>query len=93
MKKLIKLFTAALILSTLYSCSADELVIEEEEQLDCECDRVVELNRFNIVGTPENPATVILTIYYTINDCTQVQKQKEHSTTNPNTSPQLGECR
>ena len=77
---------------TLFSCNSDDLALDPN-QPDCDCDRVVELNRFNIVGTPENPATVILTIYYTINDCTQVQKRKEHSTTNPNTSPQLGQCR
>lgn len=92
MKKLIRVFIAIIILGFLYSCSAEEVVIEQE-QLDCECDRVVEINTFNIVGTPENPATVHHSIMITINDCTEIQKQKTHNTTNINLIPKLGECR
>lgn len=75
----------------LFSCTPEEMIIEPTP-LDCDCDRVVELFRFNIVGTVEDPAVVTVTYYTTINDCTKVQKQKEHSTTNPSTSPQLDEC-
>ena len=92
MKRLIKLFTAVLILSVLYSCSPDEIVIEEE-QLDCECDRVVEVNTFTLAGTPENPGIVYFSYITTINDCTRIQRRKDSSTRNPDLIPQLGECR
>ena len=93
MKRLIKFFIGALILSVLYSCSPDEIVIEEEQELNCECDRVVEVNTFNLAGTPENPVVVYHSIMITINDCTEVQKQKTHNTTNIDLIPKLGECR
>lgn len=66
---------------------------EEEPPKDCNCDRVVDLNTFTFVGTPENPALNYYTTYTTINDCTGVQKQKEHTTTNNAFSPKIGQCR
>lgn len=84
MKKLL-LFTTAILLM---SCSE-----EEQQSKNCNCDRVVQANTFNIVGTPQNPATVFFTSYVTINDCTGVQRQKTHSTTNSNDIPSVGDCR
>lgn len=75
----------------LFSCSNNEEEIINS--LDCECDRVVQVQTFNIVGTPQNPATVYHTVYTTINDCTEIQKEKEFNTTNSNFIPKLNECR
>lgn len=87
MKKLALLLLAVLFIS----CSADEASSNNEP--DCNCDRVVEVNTFTIVGTPQNPALNYYSVYITINDCTQIQRQKTFTTTNPNLSPKLNECR
>jgi hypothetical protein len=85
MKKLL-LITA---LVTLLSCSNEN----EQQQEDCNCDRVVEATTFNIVGTPQNPAINYYTVYTTINDCTGIQRQKNFTTTNNAQSPKVGQCR
>lgn len=74
------------------ACSQEENS-EEQQQLDCNCDRVVQVQTFNVIGTPENPATNYYSVYTTINDCTQVQREKTFTTTNPQLSPTLGQCR
>jgi exo-beta-1,3-glucanase (GH17 family) len=87
MKKLLLLAAALLFIS----CSKEEDV--EEDQLDCNCDRVVEVNTFNVVGTPQNPALNYHSVFITINDCSGIQRQKTHNTTNINLVPKIGECR
>ena len=51
----------------LFSCSKEDVQPKEEEQVDCNCDRVVSVQSFNL------PNSTFYT-YVTINDCTQVQK-------------------
>jgi hypothetical protein len=81
-----------------FSCNQDEPQSNEPQsnnpdETDCECDRVVEVNTFQVVGTPENPALNYYSVYTTINDCTQIQRQKNFTTTDPSMSPLLGQCR
>ena len=85
MKKLL-LITLAIVMM---ACSTEE----EQQSQNCNCDRVVEVNTFNVVGTPQNPAISYYSVYYTINDCSGVQKQKSHTTTNISEVPALGQCR
>ena len=87
MKKLL-LITLAVSIS---ACSSDQQ--EESTQPNCDCDRVVEVNTFQIVGTPQNPTISYYSVYTTINDCTQIQRQKNYTTTDPSMSPQLNQCR
>lgn len=89
MKKLALLFLAVLFIS----CSTDEVSRNNDGEPNCDCDRVVEVSTFTIIGTPQNPALNYYSIYTTINDCTQIQRQKTFTTTNPNLSPQLNQCR
>lgn len=77
---------------SMVACSNDENV-QEEQQLNCNCDRVVQVNTFNVIGTPQNPALNYYSVYTTINDCTQIQREKTFTTTNPTLSPTLGQCR
>jgi hypothetical protein len=88
MKKLLLLLA---IVISMMGCTSDETV--QEEQLNCNCDRVVQVNTFNVIGTPENPALNYYSVYTTINDCTQIQREKTFTTTNPQLSPTLGQCR
>ena len=83
MKKLL-LITLAI---GMLACSTSEE--KNTNEPDCNCDRVVQANYFNVVGTPVSYHCV----YYTINDCTQVQKQKSYTTTDEATLPQVGQCR
>lgn len=87
MKKAFLLFSVVLL-----SCSPDEPQ-QQEPPVDCNCDRVVEVNTFNIIGTPQNPAITYHSVYITINDCTQIQRQKTFDTTNSQLVPQVGQCR
>lgn len=82
MKKILLILAIAILLS----CSNEEI---KKEELDCNCDRVVETNYFNITGNPIS----YLCIYTTINDCTQIQKEKQYTTNIESTLPKIGECR
>jgi hypothetical protein len=88
MKKILLLTIATVI----FSCTQDETT-NNQDNSNCNCDRVVEVFTFNIIGTPQQPATVYFSNYTTINDCTQIQREKTFSTTNASLSPQIGECR
>ena len=76
-----------LAITCLFSCSDDE------QEQDCNCDRVVEATTFNVVGTPQNPAINYYTAYTTINDCTGVQRERNHTTTVASEIPKVGQCR
>jgi len=94
MKKLLLLAVLILILS----CSTDELTpnnttITTPPAIDCTCDKVVEVATFNIIGTPQNPAITYYSVYTTINVCTQVQRQKTHSTLFTSEIPKVNQCR
>ena len=90
MKKLL-LLTLAI---GMMACSNDEAVTTPQPPpLDCNCDKVVEVATFNVVGTPQNPAMNYYSVYTTINVCTQIQRQKTFTTTVLSQSPQIGQCR
>lgn len=72
------------------SCSATQT---EETPIDCNCDKVVQKQTFNVVGTVQNPAITFHTVYTTINECTKIQKSKTHNTTNSSLIPAIGQCR
>ncbi len=82
--------TFLLLSFVLLSCSTDE---PQEPALDCNCDKVVEVSTFNIIGTPQNPQITYHSVYTTINVCTEIQRQKTFDTTNSSLTPQIGQCR
>jgi hypothetical protein len=84
--------TFLLLSFVLLSCSPDEPE-EQTPALDCNCDKVVEVSTFNVIGTPQNPAINYYSVYTTINVCTQIQRQKTFTTTISTQSPQIGQCR
>lgn len=89
MKKILLLLLSFVLLS----CNPDESDEQVAPPLDCDCDKVVEVATFNVVGTPQNPAMNYYSVYTTINVCTQIQRQKTFTTTVSSQSPQLGQCR
>jgi hypothetical protein len=74
------------------ACSNDDQPTPTPPQ-NCDCDKVVEVATFNVIGTPQNPAMNYYSVYTTINVCTQIQRQKTFTTTVSSQSPQLGQCR
>ena len=66
---------------------------EQVDEPDCDCDKVVQVTTFNVVGTPQNPTVNYHSVYTTINECTQIQKQKTFDTTNQSLIPQINQCR
>ena len=85
MKKLLLLGMFAVI-----SCSKPE---SEEVITDCNCDRIVEIVTYNIVGNAQSPALKYYSNYTTINDCTQIQRSKTSSTTSFSLIPKKGQCK
>jgi hypothetical protein len=82
-----------IIVATLamFSCSSDDASNANEP--DCDCDRFVQVYTFGVIGAPESPGMHYLSNYTTINDCTQIQREKTFNPTNSSLSPQLGQCR
>ena len=90
MKKLLLLSIALIAIS----CSSNDSSSNSNDVVkDCNCDRVVDASTFSVIGTPESPATNYYTSYITINDCTGIQRQKNHTSTSYPSRPQLGQCR
>jgi hypothetical protein len=87
-----KLLLSAIVLIAM-SCSSSNDDAPATVVEDCNCDRVVEATTFNVVGTPQNPAMNYYTAYTTINDCTGVQRERNHTTTIASQIPKIGECR
>lgn len=92
--KMKKLFFFGIALVAI-SCSSDDDSSNSSNTpvTDCNCDRVVEATTFNVVGTPQNPALNYYTAYTTINDCTGVQRERNHNTTVASEIPKIGQCR
>ncbi len=88
-----KLLLSAIVLVAMSCSSNDDSSSTNEPVLDCNCNRVVEATTFNVVGTPQNPAMNFATYYVTINDCTGVQRERNHTTTISSQIPKVGECR
>jgi hypothetical protein len=88
MKKIL-LFTLSIFI---VACSQEDSSNNSNEP-NCNCDRVVQVSTFNVVGTPQNPSINYYSVYTTINDCTQIQREKTFNTTNSNLIPQIGQCR
>jgi hypothetical protein len=85
MRKLSLLFALIII-----SCNNEQ---DDAPSKNCDCDKVVAKTTYNVLGTPQNPAITYYTTYTTINECSNIQKQKTFSTTNSSLIPQIGECR
>jgi hypothetical protein len=90
MKKILLLVTLAI---GMMACSTDDAPTTPTTPVDCNCDRVVEVNTFNVVGTPQNPSITYHSVYITINDCTQIQRQKTHNTIFAAEIPKVGDCK
>jgi hypothetical protein len=88
-----KLLLSAIVLVAMSCSSNDDSSSSDTPALDCNCDRVVEATTFNVVGTPQNPTMNYATSYVTINDCTGVQRQRNHTTTVVSDIPKVGQCR
>lgn len=75
MKKTFSILAIAL----LASCTTEKI----EEQKDCDCNRVVQVMAVNIQNAPKQGK------YYTVNDCTNLQKLQSYS----GNVPKIGDCR
>ena len=70
---------------TLFSCTPDKI---EEKKKDCNCNRVVSVVSFNLIGSGSSPGTTMYQ-YTTINDCTGLQRDSGWS----NQSVKKGQCK
>lgn len=92
MKKILLLALTFLIIG----CSNEEQQQTQTppaQTIDCNCDKVVSVSTFNVIGTPQNPQNSYYTVYTTINVCTQIQKEKTHSTLILEEVPKIGDCK
>jgi hypothetical protein len=87
MKKIIiSILTAAALFT---SCKKE---VEPTPVLDCDCDRVVEANYFNIAGAAGGQPFIHVS-FITINDCTGVQKNRNETHYSMVTAPKVGDCK
>lgn len=72
----------------LFACQKEEVI--KEEIKDCECDRVVERHKFNMVGNQAGQI-VYFGDYITINDCTGIQRNGDWDSLH-DPEPIVGQC-
>jgi hypothetical protein len=82
MKTLILIF--ALIL---FSCEKEDVSPKIDSIEDCECDRVVSVDQFNL------PDGSSFGNYSTVNDCTNQTKDLQWNTNNGESKPIVGSCK
>ncbi len=84
MKNIILIFALAL-----FSCEKENIEPKTEQTTveDCNCDRVVSSNKFNL------PNGVSYGNYSTVNDCTNQTKDLAWNSQNGETQPVVGECK
>ena len=56
------------------SCNKEDIQPDPEPVVDCNCDRVVEVQSFNIVDSNSPNGYVTQGNYTTVNDCTNFQQ-------------------
>ncbi len=85
MKKTILILSAVAL--TFASCKKEDVQpnITTTTAPDCNCDRVVSVNSFNL------PDGTMFGDYVTVNDCTNFQQN--HSFTGVNNKPSIGDCK
>jgi hypothetical protein len=72
-----------LILLLLVSCQKEDIQ-PTEPQLDCNCDKVVDVDSFTVSG-------VVTGSYITINECTDIQRTEYF--TGIENRPNVGDCK
>ena len=90
------LFITALLLM---SCEKEEIQPNAQDSqetivVDCNCDRVVAIKKFYIVGDAQSsdPSGTYYCPITTINDCSEIQKNRSFSFKNESSIPKVGEC-
>lgn len=85
-------------LATLFSCQKEEIKTNEqssqEVQQDCNCDRIVDVKKFYIVGDAQSndPSGFYHCPITTINDCNKMQKFRSFNFKNEYSIPKVGDC-
>ena len=87
MKKMILSIAVILLLS----CEKDNPQ-PNNNTLDCDCDRVMEHNKFYVGDAQTGKPGFYFGTYVLINDCSKVQYNGEWSTANGDAEPINGEC-
>ena len=100
MKKILLLLGLAII----FSCDKEEIkkneenIQQNEENIqDCNCDRIVDIKVFNIVGSIESGTSSFFACYITtINDCNKMQKTRSFNYSKDyythDQLPKVGDC-
>ncbi len=81
-----KTLTTILLLTLALSSCKDDPIEQAPPAPDCNCDKYVEVNTFNISGT-------IVSYWTTINECTGIQKSGDWNENDMTQQPVLGECK
>ena len=85
------LFITALFLM---SCEKEEITAEVEITEDCNCDRIVDVKKFFIVGDAQSndPSGTYYCPITTINDCNKLQKYRDFNFKKESYIPKVGDC-
>jgi hypothetical protein len=85
-------------LIVLFSCKKEDVVLVNEptEPIeDCNCNRVVKVNSFNLLaeGKCPNSNTIFHVSYTTVNDCTKLNKHTTINVCYESEIPTVGSCK
>ena len=88
MKKLVLVSALAI---GLFSCQKE--VVTQQPVKNCNCDRIVKIVAYTIIGTPSNPKPTNHATIYTVNDCTNFNDWDEWKSTEYKYFKKVGDCK
>lgn len=90
MKRII-LITTTLI--TLISCNKETITQQPTTQpKNCNCDKIVKIIQYTIIGTPESPQPTNHATIYTVNECTNFNDWHEFKSKEIKYYKKIGDC-
>jgi hypothetical protein len=76
------------------SCKKEDLSpsVEYSSSKDCDCDRIVKVFQYNVVNSAEEGGVSIYAHIWTVNDCSNFNKDTKRNFSNVSLVPKVGEC-
>jgi hypothetical protein len=89
MKKILLLVSSAVVM---FSCQKEDVSPSAGSTSDCNCDRVVKVFHYNIVNSAEEGVVSIHAHIWTVNDCSNFNKDTKRYFSHISLVPKVGEC-
>ena len=74
------------------SCKKEDVSPSVSSASDCNCDRVVKVFQYNVVNSAKEGGVSIYAHIWTVNDCSNFNKDTKRNFSNSSLVPKVGEC-